>query len=97
LAQAKAAVSRAVTVLAKDSIEAGGTVSIVNRRLCTGCGVCQTVCPFKAVDVDPKDRIAVVNEALCKGCGVCASTCRSGALTLKGFDDAEILSMIRAS
>ncbi len=97
LAQALAAASRAVTVLAKDRIEGGGTVSIVNRRLCTGCGVCQAVCPFKAVEVDPKDGVAVVNEALCKGCGICASTCRSGALTLRGFDDEEILSMIRAS
>ena len=96
LAQAKAAVSRAVTVLAKDRIEAGGSVSIVDKRLCTGCGVCQAVCPFKAIEIDPKDKVAVVNEALCKGCGVCASTCRSGALTLKGFDDEEILSMIRA-
>ena len=89
LAQAKAAVSRAVTILAKDRIEAGGTVSIVDRRLCTGCGVCQEVCPFKAVEIDPKDKIAVINEALCKGCGICASTCRCGALTVKGFDDAE--------
>ena len=96
LAQAKAAVSRAVTVLAKDRIEAGGSISIVDKRLCTGCGVCQAVCPFKAIEIDPKDKVAVVNEALCKGCGVCASTCRSGALTLKGFDDEEILSMIRA-
>jgi len=97
LAQAKAAVSRAVTVLAKNRIEAGGNVSIVDRWKCTGCGVCQKVCPFNAIEVDPKDRIAVVNEALCKGCGVCASTCRSGAVTVKGFDDEEILSMIRAS
>jgi heterodisulfide reductase subunit A len=97
LAQAKAAVSRATTVLAKDGIEAGGTVTVVNKRLCTGCGVCQAVCPFKAIEVDLQEKVAVVNEALCKGCGVCASTCRSGALTLRGFDDEEILSMIRAS
>jgi heterodisulfide reductase subunit A len=96
LAQAKAAVSRAVTVLAKDRIEAGGNVSVVDRRVCTGCGVCQAVCPFKAIEVDPKENVAVVNEALCKGCGICASTCRSGALTIKGFDDAELMSMIRA-
>ncbi|MFC1994518.1 FAD-dependent oxidoreductase [Chloroflexota bacterium] len=97
IAQAKAAVSRAVTILAKDKIEAGGTVSIVDRQKCSGCGVCQEVCPFNAIEVDPKDKIAVVNEALCKGCGVCASSCRCGAVTVKGFGDEEILSMIKAS
>jgi heterodisulfide reductase subunit A len=97
IAQAKAAVARAVTILSKDRIEAGGTVSMVDKQKCSGCGVCEQVCPFNAIELDQKDKIAVVNEALCKGCGVCASTCRCGALNVKGFGDEQILAMIAAS
>ncbi|MFC1919308.1 FAD-dependent oxidoreductase [Chloroflexota bacterium] len=96
IGQAKAAVSRAVTVLAKDRIEAGGTVSVVDKRKCVGCGTCEQLCPFSAIAVDPEQKKAVVNEALCKGCGVCASSCRSGALNIKGFADNEIMSVISA-
>jgi heterodisulfide reductase subunit A len=46
--------------------------------------------------MDEKKNIAVINEALCKGCGVCASSCRSGAVTLKGFTDQQVASMIDA-
>jgi len=95
--QAKAAASRATTILAKNKIEAGGVVSTVDERKCTGCGVCVEVCPFGAIEIDAKEKIAVVNEALCKGCGVCASSCRSGALDIQGFSDQQILSMIHAS
>jgi len=96
IAQAKAAVARAVTILSKDKIEAGGSVSIVDKRKCNACGICESICPFKAIELDQKDRIAVVNEALCKGCGLCASTCPSGAIDLKGFSNAIIVEMIDA-
>jgi len=73
IAQAKAAASKATTILSRDRIEAGGAVSTLDERKCSGCGVCQLVCPFSAIEMDDEKKVAVVNEALCKGCGVCAS------------------------
>ena len=96
ITQAKAAASRAAAILSKSSIEAGGAVSLVDQRKCTGCSLCQQLCPFNAIDMDEKKNSAVINEALCKGCGVCASSCRSGAVTLKGFSDQQVVSMIDA-
>ncbi len=96
ITQAKAAAARAAIILCKDRIETAGTVGVVDRRYCSGCGVCREVCPFNAIEVDDKERVAVVNGVACKGCGVCASSCRSGAIDLKGFSDQQILSMIRA-
>ena len=97
ITQAKAAASRAVTILSKDRVEAGGAISIVDKSKCSGCGMCVEVCPFNAIELDPEEGVAVINEALCKGCGVCASSCRGGVLDIKGFNDEEILSMIKAS
>ncbi|MFZ5643946.1 MAG: FAD-dependent oxidoreductase [Bacillota bacterium] len=96
ISQAKAAVSRACTVLAKETIEAEGKCAVVNKKKCAGCGVCESVCPAKAVAVDLKEKVAVVNEALCKGCGACASSCRCGALNVKGCTNEQIMAMINA-
>ncbi len=96
IAQAEAAASRAATILAKDRTKAGGIVCSVNNWKCTGCGLCQEVCPFNAIEIDAIEKVAVVNEVLCKGCGVCASSCRCGALTIEGFSDQQTLSLIHA-
>jgi heterodisulfide reductase subunit A len=94
ITQAQAAASRAVTILSKDKILADGVVGIVDQRKCTGCGVCQVVCPFNAIKIDEKKMLAVVNEALCKGCGVCTASCRSGSIDLNGFTNTEVLAQI---
>ncbi|MFZ5632439.1 MAG: FAD-dependent oxidoreductase [Bacillota bacterium] len=96
IAQAKAAVARACTVLAKESIDVEGKSAVVNKKKCAGCGVCESVCPAKAITVDAKEKVAVVNEALCKGCGACASSCRCGALNVKGCTNEQIMAMINA-
>jgi len=97
IAQAKAAASRAGTILSKDMIEVGGLVSLVDENKCSGCGVCTLICPFQAVDIDAEKKVAEVNEALCKGCGACVSSCICGAMNMKGFSNAQILAIINAS
>ena len=94
--QAQAAASRAMTILAKEEMKAGGAVCTVNRSKCNGCGLCQEVCPYGIIEVDVKEKVAVVNEALCKGCGVCASSCRSGALDVGGVSDQQIFALVQA-
>ncbi|NLP04371.1 CoB--CoM heterodisulfide reductase iron-sulfur subunit A family protein [Candidatus Fermentibacteria bacterium] len=94
IVQAGAAAARASLVLCRDSIEAGGTVCVIDSAKCSGCGICALVCPFRAVEIDAEEHRAIVNEALCKGCGLCVASCRSGAADLGGFTDAEIHAMI---
>jgi len=96
IAQAKAAVARACTVLAKETIDVEGKCAMVNKKKCAGCGVCESICPAKAVAVDPAEKVAVVNEALCKGCGACSSSCRCGAINVKGCTNEQIMAMIGA-
>jgi len=97
IAQAKAAASRAGTILSKDIIEVGGLVSFVDKDKCSGCGVCQLICPFQAIEIDDEEKVAVINEALCKGCGACVSSCICGAINIKGFSNTQILAAIDAA
>ncbi|MDI6704391.1 MAG: CoB--CoM heterodisulfide reductase iron-sulfur subunit A family protein [bacterium] len=95
--QAYAAVSRAVTLLNQDEIEAEGQICSVDITKCTACGICESVCAYKAIEVTQiteRIKAAKVNEALCKGCGTCVATCRCGALDLKGFTDDQIFQAI---
>jgi heterodisulfide reductase subunit A len=96
IAQARAAASRAATVLSKSEIEVEGKVASADPARCSGCGECVEVCAYKAIELDPVLRIAVVNEGTCKGCGACTATCRAGAMDLKGFRNDQILQAVDA-
>jgi heterodisulfide reductase subunit A len=99
IAQAIAAATRAVTLLAQKSIRTSGTTAEVVPALCSGCGICVSVCPFSAPSFIPEtDRNfpgrANIESVLCKGCGLCVASCRSGAIGLKGFDNNQIFAQI---
>lgn len=97
VAQAQAACSRAVTLLAKKLVHTSGTVAQVDPLFCTGCSVCVDICAYSAPSIleeGPFAGKAEVNPVLCKGCGLCVASCRSGALNLKGFGEDQILAMI---
>ena len=97
ISQANAAISRACTILAKDKILAEGTVVSVNEDRCNGCGICEAVCIYNAIEIDKEKRVAKVNEALCKGCGTCTGACPSGAINQRGFKREQILAMTKAA
>ncbi len=94
IAQAKAAASRAATVLARDFISAGGVAALINREMCCGCQACLECCPFGAITVLEQEARCEVNQALCKGCGTCAATCPSEAISLLGFSALQLYRQI---
>jgi heterodisulfide reductase subunit A len=97
IAQGQAAASRAVTLLARETIFTSGTIAETEPAMCSQCGVCVSVCPYSApsfVEEGPWTGKAQINPVLCKGCGLCVASCRSGAVHLKGFDNDQIFSQI---
>jgi len=98
ITQGLAAASRASTILSHETIEVEGATSFLpeyNRDLCSGCEVCITVCPFKAISKNEADEIEI-RQVLCKGCGVCGATCTNQAIVIRHFTDEQILSEIYA-
>ena len=57
----------------------------VNKDLCSGCGVCVTVCPYDATRLDKSDEglVAVIDDLKCKRCGLCVTACPAGAIIIK--------------
>jgi len=96
IAQAQAAAARAVTVLSALEISVSGTVAMVDPNFCSQCGVCVAVCPYSAPKFNENSGKAEIQPTLCKGCGLCVASCRSGALHLKGFDNSQIMAMLKS-
>ena len=94
--QASAAAARAQILLNAGEISIEAITSQIDTDLCTSCGICVKVCPFNAiVGADSKAKIpAEIIEAACKGCGTCAAECNFDALTMKHFEDAQIMAQV---
>ena len=99
IAQACAAAARAATILSKKTIEMEGIIANVSEDLCSGCRICEYLCPYLAVEMKDKEgkAIAHVVEALCKGCGACGAACPTKAITMGHFTTDEVLAQIEAA
>ncbi|MEE9150648.1 MAG: CoB--CoM heterodisulfide reductase iron-sulfur subunit A family protein [Thermoplasmata archaeon] len=95
ISQAMGAASRATTILSKETIEAEGLPSVVDREKCSGCGTCEIVCPYGAIVKDEEGK-ANVTEVLCKGCGSCRASCPERAITAPHFTLNQIVAEIKA-
>ncbi len=60
----------------------GLKVAVMDKTLCTECGICEETCRFNAIALTEESGYAV-NPARCEGCGACVFTCPQEALTLK--------------
>ncbi|MDJ0782941.1 MAG: FAD-dependent oxidoreductase [Desulfosarcinaceae bacterium] len=90
VAQAQAAAARAMTLLSKPFLLAGGVVAEVERGRCAACLTCVRTCPYNIPQVDEHSH-AVIDPALCHGCGTCAAECPGKAITLSHFTDDQLI------
>ena len=103
IAQASAAAARALTIISKDKYYIDAPIACVDEELCSGCGICEKMCPYGAIEMitetegDKTKRLSKIIEEVCKGCGSCVSACPSGAIEQKGFKREQIISMINAA
>ncbi|MCL0077280.1 4Fe-4S dicluster domain-containing protein, partial [Dehalococcoidia bacterium] len=99
ISQAYGAAGRAVTILSKDSVIASGAICEVNESECVGCGACQSVCQYGAIELHDtrQGKKARVIPVLCKGDGLCNAKCPTGAISLKHYTDEEVFRQIDAA
>ncbi len=55
-------------------------LAVVDPALCTGCTICDRVCPTLAIKTDRKIHLAAVDEVRCAGCPACEQRCPEGAI-----------------
>ena len=103
VAQASGAAAKAIDLLASGEIELEPLKAVVDEDLCSGCRLCEPVCPFIAIEmktenVEGTEKLrAEVIEAMCQGCGLCVATCPTSAIKMRHYTDEQVLAQVQAA
>jgi heterodisulfide reductase subunit A len=91
VAQGAAAAARVLSIIDKGEVLVEAATALVNEMSCTGCQQCISTCPYTAIEYLADKQKAHVVEALCKGCGTCTAACPSKSISLRHFNDGQLL------
>ena len=81
-------------MITRGEVEIEAATAVIDEDICSGCKICNELCPYSAISYDEEKNVSVVNEALCKACGVCVAACPSAAITGKHFTTEQIMAQI---
>ncbi len=94
VAQGAAASARVLGRIEQGEIALEPVRASVNEEMCSGCRICNDLCPFNAIIFHEDRMVTEINPALCQGCGTCVAACPAGAISGTGFSNEQVLSQI---
>jgi heterodisulfide reductase subunit A len=97
VAQGAAAAARVMGMITKGAVMIEPVVASITEELCSGCRICNNLCPYNAIEYDEEKGVSRVITSMCKGCGTCVAACPAGAITGAHFTNDQILSEIRGA
>jgi heterodisulfide reductase subunit A len=94
VAQGAAASARVLDKILQREVALEPIKASVNPEVCSGCRICNGLCPFSAISFIEARGVTEVNAALCQGCGTCVAACPAAAISGTGFSDDQIIAQI---
>lgn len=94
VAQGAAASARVLGHIQQKEIAIEPIRASVDESKCSGCRICNNLCPFNAITFHEDRMVTEINPALCQGCGTCVAACPAGAISGTGFSSEQIMSQI---
>jgi heterodisulfide reductase subunit A len=94
VAQGAAAAARVQGMITKGRVMIEPVVAAIDETGCSGCRICNNMCPYNAIEYDAALKVSRVLTALCKGCGTCVSACPAGVITGAHFNNQQIFAEI---
>ena len=94
VAQGAAAAARVLGKIQQGEIALEPIKASVNQEQCSGCRICNNLCPFNAILFHEDRMVSEINPALCQGCGTCVAACPAGAISGTGFSNDQIFAQI---
>jgi heterodisulfide reductase subunit A2 len=92
--QGAAAAARVLGRIQQKEIALEPVRATIDEDKCSGCRICNDLCPYTAILYHEDRAVSEVNPALCQGCGTCVAACPAGAISGTGFSDEQILAQI---
>ena len=94
VAQGAAAAARVLGRINQGQLALEPVRASVIEEMCSGCRICNNVCPFNAIIFHDDRMVTEINPALCQGCGTCVAACPSGAITGTQFSNEQVLAQL---
>ncbi|HOW19093.1 MAG TPA: 4Fe-4S binding protein, partial [Phycisphaerae bacterium] len=88
--QGAAAAARVQGMISKGTVLIEPVVAAIDADKCSGCRICNNLCPFGAIDYLADENVSKINAVLCKGCGTCVAACPAGAITGAHFSNDQV-------
>lgn len=94
VAQGAAAAARVLGRISQGEMYLEPIRATVDAEKCSGCRICNNLCPFNAIIFHDDLMVTEINHALCQGCGTCVAACPAGAISGTGFSNEQVLAQI---
>jgi heterodisulfide reductase subunit A len=94
VAQGAAAAARVLSTISKGQVILEPIRASIDESRCSGCRICNNMCPYSAIDFIEDLLVSRVNPALCKGCGTCVAACPSQVITGAHFTFDQLMAEI---
>ena len=95
MAQGAAAAARVDGMISRGIVLIEPVVATIDEESCSGCRICNNLCPFGAIDFLTDEKVSKINAVLCKGCGTCVAACPAGAIAGAHFSSDQVGAEIR--
>ena len=94
VSQGSAASARVLSYIEQGELALEPVRASVIQEQCSGCRICNDLCPYNAILFHEDQMVSEINQALCQGCGTCVAACPAGAITGTGFSDEQVFAQI---
>jgi heterodisulfide reductase subunit A len=94
VAQGAAAAARVLGTISQRQVSLEPIRASIDEERCSGCRICNNMCPYHAIDFIEDLGVSRVNPALCKGCGTCVAACPSQVITGAHFTFDQLIAEI---
>lgn len=94
VAQGAAAAARVLSRIQQQQIALEPVRASVDESKCSGCRICNNLCPFNAIIFHEDRMVTEINPALCQGCGTCVAACPAGAISGTVFSNEQIFAQM---
>jgi heterodisulfide reductase subunit A len=94
VAQGAAAAARVIGKILQGEIALEPIRASIDQVKCSGCRICNNLCPFNAILFHEDRMVSEINPALCQGCGTCVAACPAGAISGTAFSNEQIMAQI---
>jgi len=94
VSQGAAAAARVAGLINRGTVMMEPVRAHITEEECSGCRICNNMCPYNAITFHEDRGVSEVITALCQGCGTCVAACPSGTITGAHFTNTQVLSQI---